>query len=170
MFSHDPFQNYQTLGAYGAGVTPYGLPFQGTQPAIHPLAFAGPPYSNPTVGYGAYPLIGGIGGSQQLPWQQLQTPYPPAVGLQNPLLQHLLAHAAWQNPLLNPALAYHQMLAQQAWQQPQTQFNYPLAPQTLIGGAGIGQPGLGQHYGQIHPLAQMAMRQTTGLGLSPFAF
>jgi hypothetical protein len=213
MFTHDPFQAYQTLAAFG-GATPYGVPYAG----IHPSAFAMQPLPNPGIaGLGHYPQQGqgypqqgqgypqqalgypqqgqgfpqqgqgypqqalgypqqgqgypqqpgypqqlqGIAG-QQGPWQQFQGWNPLTAGLQNPIQQHQqLGHLGLQNPLLNPMLAY------QVWQQQQTPFGYPLAPQSLIGGAGIGQP-YGQPYGQVNPLAQFALRQS-GLGLSPFA-
>ncbi len=199
MFTHDPFQAYQTLGAFG-GATPYGLPYAG----IHPLAFAMQPLTNPGIGgFSQYPqqMLGypqqgypqqgypqqaqGYpqlqGAAQQGPWQQLQGWNPLAAGLQNPIQQHHLGHPGLQNPLLtaqlnpqfnaqvNPQLnpqfnpQLNPMLAYQAWQQQQTPFPYPLAPQSFIGGPGIGQP-----YGQINPLAQLALRQS-GLGLSPFA-
>jgi len=200
MFTHDPFQAYQTLAAFGGGATPYGLPYA----AIHPLAFGMQPLTNPGIGglgpyaqqgFGypqqglGYPQQGlgypqqGLGypqqtqgypqqgfaqqgypqqpqaiGGQQAPWQQLQGWNPLAAGLQNPIQQHhQLGHFGLQNQQLNPILAY------QLWQQQQTPFGYPLAPQSLIGGPGIGQP-----YGQINPLAQLALRQS-GLGVSPFA-
>lgn len=197
MFTHDPFQSYQTLGAFGGGATPYGLPY----PGINPLAFGMQPLANPGIGgFGHYPqqlqgfpqqqqgvpqqqgyaqqgqgypqqLQGGIG--QQGPWQQLQLWNQLTAGLQNPLQHHQLGHPGLQNPaLLNPMLAaglqmqnplLNPILAYQAWQQQQTPFTYPLAPQSLIGAAGVGQP-----YVQINPLAQLALRQS-GLGLSPFA-
>lgn len=189
MFTHDPFQAYQTLGAFGGGVTPYGLPYAG----IHPSALAMQQLTNPGIGgYGHYPQqlqgfpqqqsqgypqqLQGVAG-QQGPWQQFQG-YNPLAALQNPLQHHQLSHlglqnpmltAGLQNPLLNPILAY------QAWQQQQTPFTYPLAPQSFIGAPGMGQPGIGQPwpgigqpFGQINPLAQLALRQS-GLGLSPFA-
>jgi len=167
MFTHDPLQAYQNLyqnpyqsmGAFGGGATlgatAYGLPY----PGIHPLALAlqQQPF--------AYQGIGGSGlhpqqfqgypqqafQQQQNPWQQYAGLNPLALALQNPL-QHSIGHAGLQNPLLNPLLAY------QTWQQQQqTPFGYPLAPQSFIGG-GIGQP-----YGQINPLAQLALRQA-GMG------
>jgi hypothetical protein len=189
MFTHDPFQAYQTLAAFG-GATPYGLPYQ----AMNPLAFGLQPLAHQGIGgYAHYPQqlqgwpqqLQGYG--QQLQgWpqqgqgygQQLQGWNPLAAGLQNPI-PHPLGHPGLQNqlqpqnPLLNPQLSA--MLAYQSWQQQQTPFPYPLAPQSFIGGAGIGQP-----YGQlspqmnpqfnpqINPLAQLALRQG-GLGLSPYA-
>jgi len=169
MFTHDPFQAYQTLAAFGGGATPYGLPYQG----IHPLAFAAQPYANPGIaGFGPYAqqLQGlpqqGLGYPQHLQafGQQLQGWNPLAAGLQYPIQHHQLGHqfpqnpllaASLQNPLQNPLLAY------QGWQQ-QMPFGYPLAPQSLIGGPAIGQP-----YPQINPMAQLALRQG-GFGPSPF--
>jgi len=173
MTNYDPFQNYQTPGAYSGGVTPFGLPYQAFQ--------------SPIGGYGIYPQHlqgGGIPGQQQSPWQQLLA-LNPLAGLQNPLLQNPLLQnplqqnpllqnpfaqnpysqyqqmqSPWQNPLLalgqfNPTLAYH------GWPQQQQQIGYPLAPQSPIGG------GMGQPFGQIHPLAHLALRQA-GYGISPF--
>lgn len=197
MFTHDPFQAYQTLGAFGGGANPYALQY----PGINPLALTTQPFANPAIGaFGHYPQqmhpqqgqgygqlqgypqqaqgygqqgypqqgqgYGQQGYPQQLnPFQQLQGWNPMAAGLQNPIQQQQFGNPALQNPLLNPILAY------QAWQQQQTPFNYPLAPQSLIGGAGIGQP-----YGQVNPLAQLALNPLAqlalrqgGLGLSPFA-
>ena len=74
MFTHDPFQAYQTLGAFG-GAPPYGLPYAG----IHPLALAMQQnLANPGIGglghygqqYPGYPpQLQGIA-AQQTPWQQ----------------------------------------------------------------------------------------------------
>jgi hypothetical protein len=59
------------------------------------------------------------------------------------------------------------MQQQQLQQQPQSQLNYSLAPQSMIGG-GIGQQPIAN---QIHPLAlaalQAAYRPATGYGLPP---
>jgi len=83
------------------------------------------------------------------------------------LLQHPFAQSPWQNPLLaatpqnqfsNPIPGYH------GWPQQQTPFTYPLAPQSLIGTGGIGQ-----QFGQLHPLAQAALRQASAYGYSPVA-
>jgi hypothetical protein len=205
MMSHDPFQTYQTLGVYSGGGTPYGLPYNAIQhlfnPIQHPFhlaALAGQQFQQPALGgYGNYPqTLQGAG--QQSPWQQQFQPVNPlAVGLQNQLLHQQLAQLAQaqlaqaqlaqaqlaqgqlgqnpglganlQNPQLNPMLAY------QGWPQQQTQFTYPLAPQSLIG-AGIGQPfgqigvgGIGQPFGQINPLQQLALRSAMGYGVSPLA-
>lgn len=165
MFNHDPFQAYQNLGAFGGGVAPYGLPYAGIHPGIgvgyghYPQQFQGYPQQPQQLqGYPqqlqGYPQqLQGVG--QQNPWQQFQGWNPLAAGLQNPMQPHQqFGHPGLQNP----------MLAYQAWQQQQTPFPYPLAPQSFIGGAGIGQP-----YGQINPLAQIALLRQAGLGLSPFA-
>ena len=169
MMTHDPFQNYQALGAYT------GVPYPAIQPFVNPLANAVQPPSNPGIGvYGIYPQPfqgvglqgGGIVGQQGF-GQPFQTLNPLVAGLQNPLLQnpllqHQLAQGPWQNPLLaltlqnqlpNPMIGYH------TWPQQQQQFTYPLAPQSLIGASGLGLP-----FGQIHPLAHAALRQATGYG------
>lgn len=191
MMTHDPFQNYQTQnyqtpGAYPGAVTPFGLPYTAFQspfnPAFNPMAQAGQPLTPPGIGgYGYYPQQPqgqGMIGGQHGPLQQLlalnqlaalqnplfqQNPY----FQQNPFSQQPLAQNPWQNP----------MLAHQGWPQQQQQpFAYPLAPQTLIGSGGIGQPfgqaygqGFGQGFGQINPLAQLALRQAAGYGISPLA-
>jgi hypothetical protein len=181
MMTHDPFQNYQTPGAY-QGASPFGLPYGPFQTPFNPLA--GQQFANPGIGgYGIYPQslqgIGlqgaGIGGPQghlqqllalqnpllQNPLLQnplLQNPLLQNPLIQNSLLQQQLSQSPWQNPLLtaslqqnpllNPAMAYH------GWPQQQSQLGYPLAPQSFIGaGGGIGQ---------IHPLAQAALRQAAG--------
>jgi hypothetical protein len=171
MMNHDPFQSYQTTGAYSGGVTPYGLPFTALQPFLNPAAFAG-------YGVNQQHLQGGFGGGQNPILQNpiLQNPALQNPALQNPLLQQAilqnqLQQLAWQQQLLG------QGLGNQGWPQQQQQYTgYPLAPQGLIGG-GIGQQGgFGQAgaygqpgvYGQIHPLAQMALRQASGYGISPF--
>jgi hypothetical protein len=166
MFTHDPFQTHQT---------PFGLPIQALQPSFNPMALAGQQF--PNTGFGGY----GINP------QQLQ-----ALAL-NPLLAATLHNPYLTNPMINPQLAYQSLLQQgqqqqwnpqqqlypqqqqfypqqqgylqqQGWpqHQQQQQFGYPLAPQSLIGG------GLGQPEGQIPPLAQLALRQASGYGISPF--
>jgi len=174
MMNHDPFQTYQTPGAYqtpgvySAGVSPFGLPYGAPQPFINPAAFAG---------YGINPhLQGGFGGGQN---PLLQNPLLQNQQLQNPLLQNqLLQNPILQNPLVQQALLQNQLqqlawqnqlLSQaqgnQGWPQQQQQFGgYPQqGPQSMIGVGGIGQP-----FGQIHPLAQLALRQATGFGISPY--
>ena len=166
MMTHDPYQTHP-LAAYAGGIAPYGLP-----------SAAMPPYFNPAFGggYGIHPqhlqainpLAYGLQNpypGPQNPWQNpgLQNPGP-QYAFQNPLAQHALLQAAWQNPLLAASLQnpmFNPFIAAQGWGQQQTQFPYPLAPQTLAG-AGIGQP-----FGQINPLAQAALRQATGYGANP---
>ncbi|MDR3703290.1 MAG: hypothetical protein P4L56_26825 [Candidatus Sulfopaludibacter sp.] len=154
MMNHDPFQSYQT-GAYPGGATPYGLPYTAHQQFINPGAFGG---------YGMNPQHqqGGFGGGQNPLFQnqQLQNPLFQNPLLQQALLQNQLQQLAWQNQMLNP------MLANQGWPQQQQQFGgYPLAPQGQIGGGGAGQIG---GFGQLHPLVQLALRQASGYGISPY--
>jgi len=188
--THDPFQNYQTLGAYSAGATPFGLPYAAFQQGLNP-------------GIGGYsPLHAQLGLLQQLTAINpltatlqnpllhnplLQNPLLQSPLLQNPLLQHALAQAQWQNPQINPQFApqqfgaqpfgqqqlgpqfnpqFNPMLAYQAWPQ-QGLSNYPLAPQSLIGAGAIGQPYGQISYGQINPLAQFGIRPTHGYGFAP---
>ncbi len=185
MMTHDPFQNYQTQGAYSGGATPFGLPYTAFQPPFNP-AITGQPQANPGFGgYGIYPHpYQGVGIAGQLGLlQQLLALNPlAATGLQNPALapnlQHPLAQVPWQNPMLayqgwpqqQPQAGYQQQQPQfQGWPQQQPQFGYPLAPQSLIGAGGIGQT-----FGQIHPqvaqlLAQVGLRPATSYGMSPLA-
>ena len=212
MMTHDPFQNYQTQGAYSGGATPFGLPYTAFQPSFNP-AVAGQPQVNPGIGgYGIYPHpFQGVGIAGQLGLVQQLLALNPlgAAGLQNPLLaagvQHPLAQVPWQNPLLayqgwpqqqaqfgypqqqaqfgypqqQPQFGYPQQQAQlgypqqqpqfQSWPQQQPQTGYPLAPQSLVGAGGMGQP-----FGQIHPqvaqlLAQVGLRPATSYGMSPLA-
>jgi hypothetical protein len=94
--------------------------------------------------------------AQQSPWPQSP---PLTAGLQNPLLNPMLAYYGWQQ--------LQQQQLQQQQQQPQPQLNYSLAPQSMIG-SGIGQQPIAS---QIHPLAlaalQAAYRPTTGYGVPP---
>lgn len=194
MMTHDPFQNYQTQGAYSGGATPFGLPSTAFQPSFNP-AVAGQPQMNPGIGgFGIYPHpFQGVGIAGQLGLlQQLLALNPlAAAGLQNPALaaglQHPPAQVPWQNPLLayqgwpqqqaqfgypqqQPQSGYPQQQPQfQGWPQQQPQTGYPLAPQSLIGAGGMGQP-----FGQIHPqvaqlLAQVGLRPATSYGMSPLA-
>jgi hypothetical protein len=179
MMTHDPFQNYQPTGAYPGGATPFGSPYTAFQSPFNPMAQTGQPFANSGFGgngtYPQQPHGGGIPGQQGL-LQQLLALNALAASQQNlpqnPLLQHPLAQGLWQNPLLaaglqNPLL--NPMLAYQGWPQQQQPFNYPPAPQSLIGAGGVGQPFGGQPFGQINPLAQLALRQAAGYGMSPFA-
>jgi hypothetical protein len=181
MLTHDPFQNLQTLAGYSGIPAQYGLPITAfqpyNQPSFNPAAIANQPQPSPGFGgYGMFPpqsLQAGIG--QQNPLQQLATWNPLTSLLLNPAIQnHLLqqyqlaqqspwqqnpmAAATQQNPFANPLLAYYawnQQQQQLQQQQPQFQSNYPLAPQSMIGGpAGIGQ----QPFSQIHPLALAALQ------------
>lgn len=164
MFTHDPFQAYQTA-LLGGSANPYGLPY----PGIHPLALTTQPFLNPGIG-GIAHNPQGLGYGQQLPyqqvpypqmaylqalnpWHQIQALNPLAVPQQSPFQHQQLGHPLLQNPLLNPMLAY------QTWAQ-QTPFQYPLPAQTFLGQGGIGQP-----FAQHNPLAQIGLRQP---GLSPF--
>ena len=153
MMNHDPFQSYQT-GAYPIGTSPYGLPYTALQQFMNPGAFGGygmsPQYQQGGFGIGQNPFL-------QNPL--LQNPVLQNPLVQQALLQNQLQQLAWQNQLFNPALAAH------PWPQQQQQFGYPLAPQGLIGGGGIGQIG---GIGQLHPLAHLALRQAGGYGMTPY--
>jgi hypothetical protein len=152
MMTHDPFQNFQTPGGYFGAPAPFGLPYTAYQPPFNPMGVA-----------------------QLGPLQQLLALNSLAAGLQSPFLQHPQAQGPWQNPQLGyqgwpqqqQPYGYPQQ-QQQTYGYPQAQqqnlTGYPLAPQSLIGAGGIGQP-----FGQIHPLAQLALRQAAGYGISPLA-
>jgi len=154
MMTHDPFQNYQTLGAYSGGGTPFGLPYTAFQPPFNPMGIGSQQQINPGIYGYSNPQQQGVGIAAQLgPLQQLLALNSLVAGLQNPFLQNLQAQAPWQQQgqvpwqqlqhqlqhqllaasLQNPQLGLH------GWPQQQTQSGYPLAPQSLIG-AGIGQP------------------------------
>jgi hypothetical protein len=189
MMTHDPFQNLQTLGAYFGGGTPFALPYTAFQPIFNPLGIAGQTQGNPGIGgYGSYPnpLQAGIT-SQLAPLQQLLAWNAPTAGLQHPLLQHLQALGAWQNPQLGYYPGYQ--AGYQGWPQQQAQYGYPQVPQQALAGipasgqpfgqqqygyplapqSFIGSGAIGQAIGQLHPLAQqMALRQA-GFGISPLA-
>jgi len=186
MMTHDPFQNYQTPGAYQGVATPFGLPYTAFQPSFNPMGITSQSQLNPGIsGYGIYPNpMQNAGIAAQLgPLQQLLALNSLLAGLQNPFQQHQQTQIPWQNP----QLGYHTWPQQQfgypqiSQQNPQQQFGhpqfpqqnlgmgqqygYPLAPQSLIGAGGMGQ----QTFGQIYPLAQLALRQAAGYGASPLA-
>jgi hypothetical protein len=190
MMTHDPFQNYQTQGAYSGGATPFGLPYTAFQPSFNPAAMAGQPQTNPGMGgYGAipHPLQGvGIAGQLGLLQQILALNPLAAAGLQNPLLaaglQHPLTQGQWQNPLLayqgwpQQQSGYQQQQPQfQTWPQQQPQSGYqqqqpqfqgwPQQPQQQFGYPLAPQSLIGAGgIGQIHPLLAQALAQA---GLRP---
>jgi hypothetical protein len=168
MIMQDPFQSYQTLGAFSGGASPYGLPFQTAQTPGFSPGIPQIPGLNPYSAGLQNPIL-------QSPIMQSPILQNPLVQhallqhallqnqlLQNPLLQHPMAQGQWQNPLPAAGLQNPQFhnLPQQQLGYPQQQFSYPLAPQTLIGGQGLPQ---------IHPLAlQLALRTLSGGGISPW--
>jgi hypothetical protein len=157
----------------GAGIAGQQGPLQ--QPfAFNPFAAVpqNPALQNPLL---QHPLA-------QVPWQNQQF----AAGSQYPLQNPVPAYYGWPQPQqqfgngggIGQPSAYGWPQPQQqfgngggigqpsayGWPQPQQQFGYPLAPQSLIGAGGVGSP-----FGQIHPLAQLALRQAAGYGISPLA-
>jgi hypothetical protein len=177
---HDPFQSYQTLGAY-SGVSPFSQPY-GLQP----------PFAGQGIGaYGIHPqqlhqlqqqlhqqlqqlqhlqLLQAMQGQGQIPGPTFPGANPLSSGFQQPVFQNPLAglQNQWINPQQypqqNPILA-HQGWPQQGWPQ-QQQFGYPLAPQSLLGGGmGYGTPGIGA----INPLATQFALRALATGGSPFA-
>jgi hypothetical protein len=182
---HDPFQSYQTLGAYSGGVSPFGLPYAATQIPGFYQGIPQIPGLNPFAAGLQNPLLQ----NPMLQNPMFQNPLLQNPLLQNPLLQqHPQAQTQWQNPLLTAGLQnplYHGLpqqqfgLPQQQFGYPQQQFGYPqqqsgypLAPQTQIGAGqfGGGQFGIGQGVPQINPLAlQLAVRSLIASGISPWA-
>lgn len=188
---HDPFQSYQTFGAYSGAGSPFGMPYGGQMTSA---------FANPGIGaYGIHPqhlqqlqqiqqlqhlqqlqqlqnlqqlqLLQQLQGQGQIPG--LHNPISQFGGQQNPWQQHggaglynpiLAAQNPWMNPQLqNPLQGY------QGWQQ--QPYGNPLAPQTLIGaGSPYGSNPLAgaTGFGGIHPLAQLALRGMTTGGVSPF--
>lgn len=191
---HDPFQSYQTLGAFSGAGTPFGLPYGGQMTSA---------FGNPGIGaYGIHPqhlqqlqqmqqiqqlqhlqqlqqlqnlqqlqLLQQLQGQGQIPG--LHNPFSQFGGMQNPWQQHAGAGLynpilAQQNPWMNPQ-SQNPLQGYQAWQQQQPYGN-PLAPQSLIGGGTPygGNPLAGlTGFGGIHPLAQLLRGATPG-GISPF--
>jgi hypothetical protein len=126
---------------------------------------------------------------QQLHGQHMQGLLPPGAGLQNPIAAALLG-----NPFV--AAGLQPQWGQQFGQQPHSLysqfaqggagpfgqpglpagFGAQLAPQSWVGPGvqpgGLGQAsGLGQAYGQIHPLlAQLGARTIQGQGFSPWGY
>lgn len=174
MYTHDPFQSHQTAGLLSGGVSPFGLPIQALQQSIPAMGlYPQLPGLQQLQGLNLNPLLHQQQALAQLAWQNPML----AASLQNPLI----------HSLINPIQGY------QSWPQQQQQqtFGYPLAPQSFIGGfnqggfgqpgaygqsgafgqpGGFGQPGAyGQPFGQIHPLAQLALRQAGGYGINPYA-
>ncbi len=170
MMNHDPFQTYQA-GAYSGGVTPFLSPYAQIQ----------------------NPALLGLTGLQN---PMLQNPILQNPMVQHALLQQQLQQLAWQQQ--NPFGQGHIWPQhQQPFGNPYATQGYPLGPQGLIGGGlgqiggfgqqspfghqggygqqgGFGQQGFGQQggfgqpYSQIHPLAQLALRQAAGYGISPY--
>jgi hypothetical protein len=180
--THDPYQTYQSLGAYSGLTNPFASPYAAMQ-------------TNPFVGNVGMPWAGALAAQSAL-----QNPFiaallhQPGIGLQN-VLQNPL-----QNQLLNPvvaqiaAQAYQQALQQQALQQqayqqqpfqqhpyqqighigqpfaqqgvPFGQFNNPFIQSAIAPQSWVGQ---GQGQGQINPLVlQSIARSLQPQGLSPW--
>jgi hypothetical protein len=185
--THDPYQTYQSLGAYSGLTNPFTSPYAAMQ-------------TNPLVGNIGMPWAGALAAQSAL-----QNPFvaallhQPTLGLQNvlqnPLQNQLLNSVVAQNPVLAQiaAQAYQQALQQQAYQQqpyqqqpfqhnpyqqighigqpfaqqglPFSQFNNPfvqsIAPQSWVG--------QGQGQGQINPLVLQSIARTLQpQGISPW--
>ncbi len=182
--THDPFQNYATLGSYYGMPAPIGLQYPSLQTsAINPAAALNPLLGlSPVVQAGGIPQVG-------------QSPYGPnpGQGLLNPQQLQLVSLLASQNPLLaasllsNPLIAASlhsqalgsygvpqfglqpQSLYPQIGQYPQVgqvgspfgQIGYPLAPQSWIG----------QGFSPVHALqSQLIPRPFQAQGLSPWGY
>jgi hypothetical protein len=72
MMTHDPYQTYPTMGAYGGVTTPFTSPYANPAAAINPLAAAVGLSAIPAAGipqlgqqgYAGYPVHGGINPQQ----------------------------------------------------------------------------------------------------------
>ena len=195
MMNQDPFQSYQT-GAYPfTGGTPFGSPYATALSQVYNPGLTGYGMNQPHLGQSAgwqnpllqNPLL-------QNPLLQnplLQNPLLQQSLLHHALLQNQLQQLAWQNPYATQGHFWPQT---QQFGSPLAsqgligggigQFGHPGAfgqqggigqqgifGQPFIGqpNVGFGQPGaFGQPYGQIHPLAHLALRQATPYGASPF--
>ena len=166
MMTHDPYQTYPTMGAYGGVTTPFTSPFANPAAAINnPLAAALGLSAIPSAGvpqlgqqgYAGYPVHGGINPQQvQLALLfALQGLIPQTVGLSPQT-------GGWQNPLLNPLAQQHVPYSSIG------QINPLLAPQSWVGQPGF--PGGGQPFNPIHALAsQLGPRPFPAAGVSPWA-
>jgi hypothetical protein len=180
--THDPFQNYATLGSYYGMPAPLGLQYPSLQTsAINPATTVNPLLGlSPMAQAGATPQVGpspygvspgqGFISPQQL---QLASLLASQVGFQNPAL----AASLLSNPLIAASL-HSQALGsygapQFGLQQPSLypqigqmgspfgQIGYPLAPQSWIG----------QGFGPVHALqSQLIPRPFQAQGLSPWGY
>src|SRR5579864_4905749 len=109
MMTHDPYQTYPTMGAYGGVTTPFTSPYANPAAAINPLAAALGLSAIPSAGipqggqqgYAGYPVHGGINPQQlQLALLFALQSLIPQTGLQPQT-------GGWQNPLLNPLSQQH---------------------------------------------------------------
>ena len=161
--THDPFQNYATLGSYYGMPAPLGLQYPSLQtPAIN-HATAGIPQVGQSP-YGMNPGHPGLANPQQLQLASLlaSNPVLAASLLSNPMVAASLHSQALgsygvpqfglQQPSLNPQIGQIGS--------PFGQIGYPLAPQTWIG----------QGFGPVHSLqSQLIPRPFQAQGLSPWA-
>jgi hypothetical protein len=165
MMTHDPYQTYPGMGAYGGVTTPFTSPYANPAAALNPLAAAVGLPAIPTAGipqlgqqgYAGYPVHGGIN-PQQLQLAllfALQGLIPQTAGLSPQT-------GGWQNPLLYPLAQQHVPYS------PIGQINPLLAPQSWVGQPGL--PGGGQAFNPIHALAsQLGPRPFPAAGISPWA-
>jgi len=180
--THDPFQNYATLGSYYGMPAPLGLQYPSLQAsginpttAVNPLLGLSPMAQGvgipQVVGQSPYGPNPGLVNQQQL---QLASLLASQLGFQNPVL----AASLLSNPLVAASLLHSQAISPYGIPQfgqigspfgqigspfgqigsPFGQIGYPLAPQTWIG------QGLGPVQSQLIP------RPFQAQGLSPWGY
>ena len=180
--THDPFQNYATLGSYYGMPAPIGLQYPSLQTsAINPATAINPLLGLSPMAQGGFPQVGpspygpnpghpSLANQQQL---QLASLLASQVGFQNPVL----AASLLSNPLIAASLHAQALgsygVPQFGLQQPSLypqigpmgspfgQIGYPLAPQSWIG----------QGFGPVHALqSQLIPRPFQAPGLSPWGY
>jgi len=194
--THDPYQTYQTVGAYSGLMNPFSSPFGGMQQtsANNPLAAAfgaspgvpatfGQPFAPQGYqGFSGIPNYGGISPQQLQLASALASQYA-QINAQSPFnnpwqnafsggFQHPFANAGLQNPILqNPIL--QNALLQNPWQvaaQQNPQMNPQLNPIFNPVLAHLAAT-LGPQFGQqsYSPYAQQQPYQQTGYGQTQLA-
>jgi len=191
--TYDPFQTSSVMGAYPGASNPFQVPYA-TGLGMNPAATMNPTMNPLAL---AFQGAGGFGvNPQQLQLAQILAARTAAAQLLGPspwahnpyataaLLQHPLLGAGLENPLLNPLLAHSQFGGQPHLFNPHigqgvSQFGQfgspygqipPLAPQSWVGQPGFGQTGFigSQGISQYHPLAaQLGGRGFCGVDSIP---
>ena len=176
--THDPFQNYATLGSYYGMPAPIGLQYPSLQAsAINPATAV-----NPLLGLSPMAQAGGIP-------QVGPAPYGvnAGQGLLNPQQLQLVSLLASQNPVLAASLLSNPLIAASLHSQALSPYGVPqfglqqpsLYPQIGQIGSPFGQVGyplapqswIGQGFGPVHGLQpQLIPRPFQAQGLSPWGY